>query len=88
MVGPRKRSSEADVPYSLVLELVRQMARWLVILLLGFGVPDSLAKLIENPELVANVAAALVLAFSEGGWTIVKFKQFKAWLGARRAKAT
>jgi hypothetical protein len=76
------------VPYSLVLELVRQMARWLVMVLLGFGVPDSLAKLVENPELVANVAAALVLALSEGGWVIVKFKQFKTGWGARRAKAT
>jgi hypothetical protein len=71
------------MPSSFVLELVRQLLRWLSVWLISVGLPEPLAALVQDPEFVANVAAAISLSIAEGGWVVVKAKQFRAWLRAR-----
>ena len=65
---------------SLILEIIRQLLRWLSVYLLAAGVPEPLAAFVENPEVAQYLAAAISLALADTGWLIVKFKQFRAWL--------
>lgn len=68
---------------AITLEIVRQLLRWLSVYLLGFGMPAEVAALFEHPEIVNGIAAAISLGLAEGGWLIVKVKQFREWLDQR-----
>lgn len=68
---------------SLILELVRQALRWLSIYLISVGLPEPLAVFVQDPELAAEIAAAITLSLADGGWLVVKAKQFRAWLRSR-----
>ncbi len=72
------------MPSSLTLELTRQVLRWLCLYLVGFGLPPELARIVEHPEFVAQVAAAISLGLADGGWLVVKAKQFRLWLALRK----
>lgn len=64
---------------SIVLELTRQLLRWLSVYLLGFGLPPGLVGIVEHPEFVAQIAAAISLGLADGGWLVVKAKQLRLW---------
>ena len=72
---------------SFTLEFVRQCLRWLTIWLVGVGLPEPIAVAFDNPELAAEIAAAITLSIADGGWLVVKAKQFKAWLRARYTRS-
>lgn len=71
------------MPQSFLLELVRQVLRWISIYLIGVGLPEPIAVTLDNPELAAEIAAAITLSLADGGWLVVKAKQFRAWLRSR-----
>jgi len=71
------------MPQSFLLELVRQVLRWISIYLIGVGLPEPIAVTFDNPELAAEIAAAITLSLADGGWLVVKAKQFRAWLRSR-----
>ena len=64
---------------SFILELARQLLRWLSIWLISVGLPEPVAALLEHPEFVAQLAAAVSLSLADGGWLVVKAKQLRAW---------
>lgn len=66
-----------------MLELTRQALRWLSIYLISLGLPAQIAAAFDSPALAAEVLATVSLALAEGGWLVVKAKQFRAWVRAR-----
>ena len=62
---------------ALVLELTRQLLRWLSIYLVGVGLPDGLAALVAHPDVVENVAATLLMMLAETGWIMTKIRKWR-----------
>lgn len=66
------------------LELVRQFMRWVGVLLMTIGVPESLAGLTSHEDAVMGVVGFCLYATADGGWLASKWKQLKAWLANKR----
>lgn len=61
-----------------VLELLRQLLRWLAVWLIGVGFPAPVAVVLEHPEAAAFAAGLISLALAETGWLISKVRQWLA----------
>ena len=61
-----------------VLELLRQLLRWLSVWLIAAGLPAPLAAVLEHPETAAITAGLISLALAETGWLIAKMRQWLA----------
>jgi hypothetical protein len=71
------------MPQSILLELVRQVLRWSTLWLIAKGLPEPIAVVFDNPDFAAQIAASITLSLADGGWLVVKAKQFRAWLRAK-----
>ena len=78
------RGLRAFVASPIFLELVRQLLRWIGVLLMTVGVPESIARLTTHEDAVMALIGAAMYATAETGWLATKWNQFKAWLKARR----
>ena len=58
-----------------ILELIRQVLRWLGVYLMTIGLPAEMAGLLEHPEVVQMLAGAVSYALADGGWLMAKWKQ-------------
>ena len=63
----------------LVLEIIRQILRWLGVWLMTVGVPSELAALFDHPAAVDFVAGVILYAMADTGWLMAKWRQ---WRGA------
>lgn len=62
-----------------VLEIVRQVLRWIGVWLMTVGVPDELVGLTSNEDFIDGVTGFIMYALADAGWLVVKWKQFWAW---------
>ena len=61
----------------LALELARQILRWIGVLLMTWGVPESMVGLTAHEDLVMAVAGGIMYAVADTGWLVAKFRQWR-----------
>jgi len=62
----------------LFLEIVRQILRWIGVLLMTIGVPENIAMLTNNEDAVIGVAGLVMYLVADTGWLATKWR---AWRG-------
>ena len=62
----------------LVLEITRQVLRWIGVWLMTVGVPDQIVGLTANEDAIMGVAGLVMYALADTGWLASKWK---AWRG-------
>jgi hypothetical protein len=61
----------------LVLELVRQVLRWLCVWLMTVGVPDEVIGLTANEDFIVGVAGLVMYLIADTGWLAAKWRQWR-----------
>lgn len=67
----------------IVLEIVRQVLRWLGVWLMTIGVPESIAGLTSHEDVIMGVVGFVMYAIADTGWIAAKWKQWREWRASR-----
>ena len=62
----------------LLLELIRQVLRWIGVLMMNVPwMPSSLVALTGNEEIILWFAGLVSYGIAEAGWIVTKFRQWR-----------